>query len=56
MDDKLNSVKIDFTEEQLNVVLAALQELPYKHAAPVFDSIVKQVQKQVQPVQEVKAE
>lgn len=50
-----NTVKITLNQEQLNVVLAGLQELQFKHAAPVFDLIVKQVQEANQP-RSVKAE
>ena len=39
-------MNITLTADQLNVVLAALQELPYKVAAPVMHDIMSQVQAQ----------
>lgn len=35
---------IKLTTEQVNTVLAGLQELPYKFSAPVFEAIIRQVQ------------
>ena len=38
---------IQFTEKQLEVLNLALQELPFKLAAPLFESINKQINQQV---------
>lgn len=50
-----NTVSLNFNQEQLNTIMAGLQELPFKHAAPVVDAIVKQVQEAQRP-KTVKAE
>ncbi len=37
---------IEFSLEQVRVVISALQELPYKVSKPVIDSILEQAGKQ----------
>lgn len=39
---------LTFTEQQLLVLNQALQDLPFKMAAPLFDAINKQIQEQEQ--------
>lgn len=43
------TVTLTVTPQEFNVVVAALQEIPFKVADPVIRSLVKQVQSQVQP-------
>jgi len=40
---------LELTQEQLQVIAAALQELPFKHAAPLVAEINKQVSGQNKP-------
>ena len=40
----MNTFTFVFTEQELNVIFGALQERPYKKAAPVIDSIRMQIQ------------
>lgn len=40
----MNEYSIKFTESELNTVLDALAELPYKKSAPVITNVVKQLQ------------
>lgn len=42
MDQKTYEIKLD--QNQLNVVISALQEMPFKVSAPVIDNIVQQIQ------------
>lgn len=37
--------KIEFTEQQLNVLNGALQETPYKYSAPLIAHINAEIQK-----------
>lgn len=39
-------MNIELTQEHLNVIAAGLQELAYKHAAPVIAHIAKQIESQ----------
>lgn len=39
----MNTFTFVFTEQELNVIFGALQEKPYKEAAPVIDSIRMQI-------------
>lgn len=39
-------MELKLTPEQVNVVLAGLQELPHKYADPVIREIMQQVQAQ----------
>jgi hypothetical protein len=43
------TMKIELTQEHLNVIAAGLQELAYKHAAPVIAHIAKQIEAQKVP-------
>lgn len=53
---------LEFTQDELNTILAALAELPFKTVQPIINSIVEQFNAQVpQPedkpkVQKLKAE
>ena len=38
--------KIELPEEQIGLVARALMELPYKSAAPILDSINRQISEQ----------
>jgi hypothetical protein len=38
-----STVTITLSQEHLNVVAAALAELPFKHSAPVIDAIRQQL-------------
>ena len=40
----MNTYTLVFTDQELNVIFGALQERPYKEAAPVIDSIRMQIQ------------
>jgi hypothetical protein len=40
---------LTLTQDQLNVIAAALGELPLKHAAPVVQEIHKQIAGQTKP-------
>ncbi len=40
----MNTFTFVFTDQELNVIFGALQERPYKEAAPVIDSIRMQIQ------------
>lgn len=40
----MNTFTFVFTDQELNVIFSALQEKPYKEAAPVIDSIRMQIQ------------
>lgn len=40
----MNTFTFVFTDQELNVIFGALQEKPYKEAAPVIDSIRMQIQ------------
>ena len=42
------TVKLELNPQEFNVIMAALQEIPFKMADPVIRSLVKQVQGQVQ--------
>lgn len=46
-DPKEPTAQIELTINQINVVLAALQELPHRVADPILKTIVAQVQPQV---------
>lgn len=37
---------LTLTDPQINLVLSGLQELPFKHAAPVMREITQQIAKQ----------
>jgi hypothetical protein len=37
---------LTLTQEQLNVIAAGLQEMPFKHAAPLVAEINKQISEQ----------
>jgi hypothetical protein len=39
-------MKLEFNEQQLNVLSAALVELPYRVAAPLINHINQQIQEQ----------
>jgi len=41
-------LKLNFSLDQVNVILAALGKIPYEAAAPVVDSIRGQAQPQLQ--------
>lgn len=45
------SVTISLTAQEINVILAALQEVPYRIADPVLKTIVPQVQSAQQSAQ-----
>lgn len=45
--------ELKLTEQKLNVVLSALQELPYRVSREVIDDIVTQAREQAQPQFEV---
>lgn len=40
----MNTFTLVFTDQELNAIFGALQEMPYKEAAPVIDSIRMQIQ------------
>ena len=40
---------LTLTQDQLQVIAAALMELPMKHAAPVVQEINKQIAEQMKP-------
>ena len=40
----MNTFTFVFTDQELNVIFGALQERPYKEAAPVIDSMRMQIQ------------
>ena len=40
----MSTFTLVFTDQELNVIFGALQERPYKEAAPVIDSIRMQIQ------------
>lgn len=40
----MNTFTLVFTSDELNVIFNALQDKPYKEAAPVIDSIRMQIQ------------
>lgn len=42
----MNSITLSFTQEQLQILNAALLEVPYRLAAPLISSINSQIQKQ----------
>ena len=44
----MNKITLTFTQEQLQVLNAALVEIPYRIAAPLISSINSQIQKQFQ--------
>jgi len=44
--------KFEFTEEQANLILAALQELPYKMSNAIILEIQNQAQEQLKPKNE----
>lgn len=43
------TVKVELTVNELNVVFAALQELPHRVADPILKSMFQQAQTQLQP-------
>lgn len=43
------TVKIDFTINELNTVMAGIQELPHRVADPILKKIFAQAQSQLQP-------
>ena len=42
----MNTITLTFTQEQLQVLNAALVEIPYRVAAPLISSINSQIQQQ----------
>lgn len=47
MDQRL--IQISLTIENLNIIMAALGEIPYRVSSPVISSIQMQAQPQLQP-------
>lgn len=45
-------MKLDLTQEQMQIIGAALAELPYRVAAPVIDEINRQIAAQQQEAPE----
>ena len=45
-------MKIDFNEQQLNVLNTALVELPYRLAAPLIKHINEQIQTELKDIKE----
>lgn len=43
------TVKVELTVNELNIVFAALQELPHRVADPILKSMFQQAQAQLQP-------
>ncbi len=43
-----NIFKFEFTAQELDIIAAALSELPYKMAKPILDNIQKQFNDQTQ--------
>ena len=43
--------EIKFTEQQINLVLQALQELPYRVSRELIDSIIAQARDQAAPAE-----
>lgn len=43
--------EIKFTEQQINLVLQALQELPYRVSRELIDSIIAQARDQATPAE-----
>lgn len=39
----MDTIELSFTQETLNVVMRALQELPYRVSAPVLEDLHKQI-------------
>lgn len=50
------TVTITLSVEHAEIVLKALNELPYKESAPVIQTILTQANQQLQPVAEKKAD
>jgi hypothetical protein len=46
MDSKINNMKIEFNEQQLQVLNAAIVELPFRISAPLINHINQQIQEQ----------
>lgn len=44
-----NTYQLNFTIDQLNAILTALGEQPYKVASPIIQEIVRQVTEQQNP-------
>jgi len=44
---KEQAIRLELSISQLNIILAALQELPHRIADPIIKTIVSQVQPQV---------
>lgn len=49
-------ISISLTEQEWNIVISALQEMPMKVAAPVYSSIMQQAQQQLQAQQKPKSD
>jgi len=39
-------MKLELSIDQLNVVIAGLQEIPHKHSDPIIREIIRQVEEQ----------
>ncbi len=46
-------ITLTFTQEQLNLLAMAIQELPHKHAVPLIATINKQIEAQKAPTSSV---
>lgn len=46
MASEQETISVSLTHEQLRVIVVALQELPFRVAAPVIQSLEQQVTKQ----------
>jgi hypothetical protein len=52
MNDEVKTVNLTFDINSVNIILAGLGKLPLEGALPVFESIHKQVNGQMQPTPE----
>ena len=52
MNDEVKTVNLTFDINSVNIILAGLGKLPLEGALPVFESIHKQVNEQMQPAPE----
>jgi hypothetical protein len=43
------NIKLELTQEQLNIIATALQDMPFKAVAPLINNINTQIQAQIAP-------
>lgn len=49
--EQTQTIRLELTVNEVNVVFAALQELPHRVADPIIKNIIQQAQSQIQPGQ-----